>query len=234
MVFNFTELCKFHLQGQCKRGASCTFAHSKDRLKSKPDFTRTRLGDAYEKSGGCRYGNNCLFAHGVAELRQQQTPGLRHIEEPAMSAISEQLQNLAAVIQQNEVLKTRLLQHHLACHQRELAAPQLRQGHGQTPGTFDACWEKLSQFSEGQDGEDEGLEHAATPASSLPAFSHYPSESSTSSGPRFEGPGEHCFFQGRTDFWQGHSIFVKNTFIEPLRNAGPSLRKSKSLPAVNF
>jgi len=63
-----TTLCNFQLQGWCKRGRRCCFAHSEAELQDRPDYRKTRLCDFFAR-GGCKSGNRCRFAHGVRDLR---------------------------------------------------------------------------------------------------------------------------------------------------------------------
>eukprot|EP00931_Biecheleriopsis_adriatica_P020444 TRINITY_DN13662_c0_g1_i1.p1 TRINITY_DN13662_c0_g1~~TRINITY_DN13662_c0_g1_i1.p1 ORF type:complete len:231 (-),score=29.46 TRINITY_DN13662_c0_g1_i1:21-713(-) len=227
MPFHFTELCRFHMAGKCTRGGSCTFAHSKDVLKKKPDLSKTRLCVAYMESGWCEHGINCTYAHSVQELRHRSTKASRHHEGPTTATIFEQFQNLSEVMVQNDALTMRLLR-----RQHELTALQLSQKYEPTPCTFGDHWDKLSQSSEGEVSEGKESEIATTPASSLPAFSHRPSDASILSDAPVEDSGRSYLFQERPDFWQGHGVFVKNTFIEPLRNTEPCMRRSNSAPPV--
>eukprot|EP00931_Biecheleriopsis_adriatica_P016199 TRINITY_DN12012_c0_g2_i1.p1 TRINITY_DN12012_c0_g2~~TRINITY_DN12012_c0_g2_i1.p1 ORF type:complete len:228 (-),score=18.98 TRINITY_DN12012_c0_g2_i1:5-688(-) len=59
-----TKLCKFHAEGKCKRGESCTFAHSSEQIRDQPDFSKTRLCAAFKRVGRCTRGTDCKFAHG--------------------------------------------------------------------------------------------------------------------------------------------------------------------------
>jgi len=62
-----TKLCEFHLDGKCKYGSECAFAHQESELKTLPDLRKTRLCRAFSK-GKC-VDANCKFAHGQEELR---------------------------------------------------------------------------------------------------------------------------------------------------------------------
>lgn len=63
-----TRMCKFFGAGLCKRGASCSFAHSRREVQDRPDLTRTSLCETYLQTGRCDQ-PNCKFAHGKQELR---------------------------------------------------------------------------------------------------------------------------------------------------------------------
>lgn len=63
-----TQWCKFFKEGACDRGANCTFAHYEHELKVAPDFTKTRMCQAF-LAGECR-DENCGFAHSKDEIRK--------------------------------------------------------------------------------------------------------------------------------------------------------------------
>ena len=62
-----TELCKyFEINGYCKYGDNCAYAHGKENLRSKVTNTtayRTRKCVQFFENGYCPYGNRCQFAH---------------------------------------------------------------------------------------------------------------------------------------------------------------------------
>ena len=62
-----TELCKyFEINGYCKYGDNCAYAHGKENLRSKVTNTtayRTRKCVQFFEVGYCPYGNRCQFAH---------------------------------------------------------------------------------------------------------------------------------------------------------------------------
>lgn len=62
-----TKLCLYHMQGFCKHGDKCGFAHSPTELESAPNLTGTRLCRAFQ-TGNCT-DPNCRYAHGYDELR---------------------------------------------------------------------------------------------------------------------------------------------------------------------
>ena len=62
-----TELCKyFEINGYCKYGDKCAYAHGKENLRSKVTNTvdyRTKKCSKFFEQGYCPYGNRCQFAH---------------------------------------------------------------------------------------------------------------------------------------------------------------------------
>ena len=65
-----TELCKFYeINGYCKYGDRCAYAHGKENLRSKVTNStsyRTRKCSQFFENGYCPYGNRCQFAHQLA------------------------------------------------------------------------------------------------------------------------------------------------------------------------
>ena len=64
-----TELCKYYeINGICKYGDKCAYAHGKENLRSKVTNStsyRTRKCVQFFENGYCPYGNRCQFAHQV-------------------------------------------------------------------------------------------------------------------------------------------------------------------------
>ena len=62
-----TELCKYYeIDGKCKYGDKCAYAHGKENLRSKVTNTtayRTKKCIQFFENGYCSYGNRCQFAH---------------------------------------------------------------------------------------------------------------------------------------------------------------------------
>ncbi|CEM34246.1 unnamed protein product [Vitrella brassicaformis CCMP3155] len=54
-------------QGECTRGENCRCAHSLEEVRTRPDLTKTRLCENFQK-GECS-DPNCAYAHGEDELR---------------------------------------------------------------------------------------------------------------------------------------------------------------------
>ena len=64
-----TELCKYYeINGFCKYGDNCAYAHGKENLRTKITNTtafRTKKCVQFFQKGYCPYGNRCQFAHQV-------------------------------------------------------------------------------------------------------------------------------------------------------------------------
>ena len=62
-----TELCKYYeINGYCKYGDNCAYAHGKENLRSKVTNTtayRSKKCTQFFEMGYCPYGNRCQFAH---------------------------------------------------------------------------------------------------------------------------------------------------------------------------
>lgn len=62
-----TELCKYYeINGTCKYGDKCAYAHGKENLRSKVTNSsayRTRKCVQFFENGYCPYGSRCQFAH---------------------------------------------------------------------------------------------------------------------------------------------------------------------------
>ena len=62
-----TELCKYYeINGYCKFGDRCAYAHGKENLRSKVTNTsayRTKKCTQFFEHGYCPYGSRCQFAH---------------------------------------------------------------------------------------------------------------------------------------------------------------------------
>ena len=62
-----TELCKYYeINGYCKYGERCAYAHGKENLRSKVTNTsayRTKKCTQFFEHGYCPYGSRCQFAH---------------------------------------------------------------------------------------------------------------------------------------------------------------------------
>jgi hypothetical protein len=62
-----TTLCKYNLEGSCKKGELCSHAHSLDELQVKPVLTKTRMCKKILRLGNCN-DSECTFAHDIGEL----------------------------------------------------------------------------------------------------------------------------------------------------------------------
>jgi len=67
-MFFKTKICPHFIEGNCRRGDACNYAHSQTELKGVPNLKKTRICQLYQ-IGKCNMGNLCSFAHGDQELR---------------------------------------------------------------------------------------------------------------------------------------------------------------------
>jgi len=63
-----TDMCKFFLQSRCENGDRCSYAHTVDEVRRKPDLTRTSMCRAMAQTGSCMDAG-CRFAHTEEQLR---------------------------------------------------------------------------------------------------------------------------------------------------------------------
>ncbi|CAD7963374.1 unnamed protein product [Amoebophrya sp. A120] len=63
-----TQMCFYHLNGECRWGESCHHAHSYDELRPKPDLTRTAMCPDLLKWDRCD-NPYCTYAHLKSELQ---------------------------------------------------------------------------------------------------------------------------------------------------------------------
>jgi len=61
--------CFFKLQGRCKHGSGCHFAHSAEELSAPPDLRKTSLCKQWFEGSCPNMDGSCNFAHGQAELK---------------------------------------------------------------------------------------------------------------------------------------------------------------------
>ena len=65
-----STVCKYHLAGNCSKGAQCTFVHGFDDVKKADNpLRKTKLCRNHFINGKCPYRENCDFAHGMVELK---------------------------------------------------------------------------------------------------------------------------------------------------------------------
>jgi hypothetical protein len=67
-----TSMCVYYLENACRKGDSCTHAHSADELQSKPVLSKTRMCKQVLRNGNCP-DRACSFAHEIGELIQANT-----------------------------------------------------------------------------------------------------------------------------------------------------------------
>ena len=62
-----TSICKYYLEGTCKKGEQCSHAHHEKELQEKPVLSKTRMCKQVLRNGNCN-DPECTFAHGIDEL----------------------------------------------------------------------------------------------------------------------------------------------------------------------
>jgi hypothetical protein len=67
--FKKTRLCSFYVEGRCRAGNDCAFAHDMAQMETPPDLTKTSLCAKWEKGQCTHTAATCKFAHGKHELR---------------------------------------------------------------------------------------------------------------------------------------------------------------------
>jgi len=67
--FKKTTMCGFFLNGCCAKDKGCTYAHSVDELRVRPDLTKTVMCRVWLHGQCGRSSRQCKFAHGEQELR---------------------------------------------------------------------------------------------------------------------------------------------------------------------
>lgn len=60
-------MCKYFLENACRKGDSCSHAHSESELQQKPVLSKTRMCKQILRSGNCN-DPDCAFAHEIEEL----------------------------------------------------------------------------------------------------------------------------------------------------------------------
>eukprot|EP00918_Siedleckia_nematoides_P101470 GHVU01221644.1.p1 GENE.GHVU01221644.1~~GHVU01221644.1.p1 ORF type:complete len:159 (-),score=16.74 GHVU01221644.1:407-883(-) len=64
-----TRLCPHYVKGFCKKGESCSYAHSDDELRPSINLDKTKLCQEFLFRRCTKNGRECRFAHGETELR---------------------------------------------------------------------------------------------------------------------------------------------------------------------
>jgi hypothetical protein len=71
-----TELCNFYeINGRCKFGEACIFAHGKENLREnqcKKSGYKKRLCVNFFDKGLCMYGNRCQFSHNLNKFEKEK------------------------------------------------------------------------------------------------------------------------------------------------------------------
>ena len=65
--FYKTCMCKYFLENACRKGDSCSHAHSASELQQKPVLSKTRMCKQILRNGNCN-DPECAFAHEIDEL----------------------------------------------------------------------------------------------------------------------------------------------------------------------
>lgn len=90
-----TTMCKFHAKGRCRLGRACTFAHSAEEVRKRPNLFKTQFCHNILRSGVCAFGDGCKYAHHYYEMRpaailntRQAAPGpeMQHENLPEAKA----------------------------------------------------------------------------------------------------------------------------------------------------
>uniref|UniRef100_A0A7S0AKE1 C3H1-type domain-containing protein n=1 Tax=Pyrodinium bahamense TaxID=73915 RepID=A0A7S0AKE1_9DINO len=63
-----TKLCRYYTAGQCRSGEACSFAHSPDELRPKPDLSCTKPCPSWALNLPCTV-PDCKYAHSWNQLR---------------------------------------------------------------------------------------------------------------------------------------------------------------------
>jgi len=67
--FYQTKLCKHFQNGACLYGDKCSFSHSLEDLRERPNLTKTKMCASVEAGLNCPEGDKCPYAHAISELR---------------------------------------------------------------------------------------------------------------------------------------------------------------------
>ena len=104
-----TELCKYYeINGYCKYGDSCAYAHGKENLRSKITNTtayRTRNCAQFFQNGYCPYGNRCQFAHQITSniINNPYDRKMSYTKILEMISKQENIENIKSLILKNRL-----------------------------------------------------------------------------------------------------------------------------------
>ena len=104
-----TELCKYYeINGYCKYGESCAYAHDKENLRSKITNTtayRTRNCAQFFQNGYCPYGNRCQFAHQITSniINNPYDRKMSYTKILEMISKQENIENIKSLILKNRL-----------------------------------------------------------------------------------------------------------------------------------
>lgn len=68
--FHKTRICRFFLEGKCRKKGACNYAHGEQEMSTQPDLRRTKMCPAVVSGGACT-SPCCTFAHSASELRAE-------------------------------------------------------------------------------------------------------------------------------------------------------------------
>ena len=100
-----TELCKYYeINGYCKYGDSCAYAHGKENLRVKitnTTFYRTKKCVQFFQQGYCPYGNRCQFAHQLSSNIINNPYDRKMTYQKTLETISKQenIENIKSLIE---------------------------------------------------------------------------------------------------------------------------------------
>ena len=100
-----TELCKyFEINGYCKYGDNCAYAHGKENLRLKVTNTsayRTKKCISFFEKGYCPYGNRCQFAHQLESniINNPFDKKMSYLKILEIFSKKEKIENLENIIQ---------------------------------------------------------------------------------------------------------------------------------------
>jgi len=214
--FKRTEICKFYEAGACTRGSSCNFAHGNDSLRSKPDFAKTRLCNAFMKTGSCAKGSFCNFSHGKDE---QQMETRKPAQADSMSKRGKAIQ-----AQGNKMPKPL----DTVIPAQQLGSQPPYQLYYAVPLLAFSDWQQLMAGDHEKDKHIERSSDAGVSTdadSNTPPFSKQPSQVSNNvSQPAASPPSS----------WQEVGVSIKNTFIEVDAVHASNQRLQRCISAPNM
>jgi len=156
-IFDKTRICKFYEKGRCKRGSSCTFAHSESELRAQPDFFKTQLCTDYFRSGVCPNGGACRYAHSPDEVRHANLPKRLSAEgRVAPAQPSRMSMELAQAQAQLDALQAQLRALQVRPGVAALPAPKVEEH--QVDCDFTACAKGFSRQSTQEPADSSGME----------------------------------------------------------------------------
>jgi len=74
--FHKTRICRFFLEGKCRKKNACNYAHGEQETCAQPDLSKTKMCPLVVSGMTCTSAD-CMFAHDPAELRVVQSAKAR-------------------------------------------------------------------------------------------------------------------------------------------------------------